>query len=157
MTIKWPEDVRCHITSPDDPRHAYREPAAWRPPEPDAEPYGYPYRTCTHCGSIHPEDFLHWLANGARLNESDWKYGWPHKFYVEDIPNPQAGKRVCNGSDNGAPTYGEGAKHTHAKWYNIHLKDLEGEAFEAVVAVLRERTKIEFSRDEKGIKFRSIG
>lgn len=32
------------------------------------------------------------IAGGAKLGGSDWKYGWPHKFYVEGIPNPIAGR-----------------------------------------------------------------
>lgn len=32
------------------------------------------------------------VAAGAKLGGSDWKYGWPHKFYVEEIPDPEAGQ-----------------------------------------------------------------
>lgn len=39
-------------------------------------------RTCTYCGGIHPEDLIVLLDAGARLERTDWKYGWPHKFYV---------------------------------------------------------------------------
>lgn len=47
----------------------------WREPS-----RGEHFRTCSHCGSIHPEDLAaedNWHAEWA-----DAKYGWPHKFYV---------------------------------------------------------------------------
>lgn len=43
---------------------------------------------------MHPADLLAAIQAGARMHGSDWKYGWPHKFYVKDIPNPQAGAMV---------------------------------------------------------------
>jgi len=39
-------------------------------------------RCCTYCGGIHPEDLVTLLNEGVRLQNTDWKYGWPHKFYV---------------------------------------------------------------------------
>lgn len=52
---------------------------SWREPS-----HGQHYRTCSYCGSIHPDDLAaepDWRAEWA-----DAKYGWPHKFYV-GIPN----------------------------------------------------------------------
>lgn len=49
---------------------------AWREPG-----RGEHFRRCSWCGSIHPDDLVAepiWRADWA-----DWKYGWPHKFYVE--------------------------------------------------------------------------
>ncbi len=48
-------------------------------------------RGCGYCGSMHPADLADALRNGARLDPADRKYGWPHKFYVENVPNPHAG------------------------------------------------------------------
>src|SRR5258706_3278773 len=35
------------------------------------------------------------------MHGADWKCGWPQKFYVENIPNPHAGKIVEMGSRSG--------------------------------------------------------
>lgn len=38
---------------------------------------------CCYCGSITPDDALVFLVTrGIRYSGSDWKYGWPHKFYI---------------------------------------------------------------------------
>lgn len=40
--------------------------------------------TCNYCGSITPEYALRLLQiTGQRYSGSDWKYGWPHKFYLD--------------------------------------------------------------------------
>lgn len=95
----WPEKPTCHgVVSP-----VFTYSVVWRPECPDGAmhpstidaPHGYPFRTCSYCGSIHPEDLAKYLEAGvAKLGGSDWKYGWPHKFYVEGIPNPKAGQMV---------------------------------------------------------------
>lgn len=41
---------------------------------------------------MHPEDLVKAIDAGAKLGGSDWKYGWPHKFYVSGIPDPGAGE-----------------------------------------------------------------
>ena len=39
---------------------------------------------CSHCGSIDVASVLVMLVSrGTRYSGSDWKYGWPHKFYLE--------------------------------------------------------------------------
>jgi hypothetical protein len=99
--IEWPERPTCH----DDDWSAQRfAPQTWRPagvrlhPENDHVPA---FRTCSYCGSIHPEDLLNALRAGAKAGGSDWKYGWPHKFYIEGIPNSQAGNLVTRMSGSG--------------------------------------------------------
>lgn len=47
-----------------------------------------PYVTCSFCASLHPDEFLRAAFLGAKIGGSDWKYGYPHKFYV-DWPNPE--------------------------------------------------------------------
>jgi hypothetical protein len=49
-------------------------------------------RQCSYCGSVHPEDLLKLFETGAYLSGSDWKYGYPHKYYVEKVPNPKFGQ-----------------------------------------------------------------
>lgn len=101
---------------------------AWRP-----ERAGESFRTCSYCGSVHPEDLLRLLGEGARLGGSDWKYGWPHKFYLT--------RHKRDGEERGL----------WAKWYNEHLEDvgLDEEAFKTLVAKLAEHSSIEFSWGEK--------
>jgi hypothetical protein len=79
--MRFPEKPTVHGTQ--SPVSGY--PAIWRPPFADR---GETFRTCFYCGSIHPEDLLKALDAGGKLGGSDWKYGWPHKFYV-DVPNPE--------------------------------------------------------------------
>lgn len=99
--ITWPERPTCHDGDYMAQRFA---PQTWRPagkrlhPENDHVPA---FRTCSYCGSIHPEDLLNALRAGAKAGGSDWKYGWPHKFYVDGIPNSQAGNLVTHTSGSG--------------------------------------------------------
>lgn len=84
------------------------------------------HRHCNYCGSLHPADLLQAVAQGARISGADWKYGWPHKFYVE----------------GGGVRFG--------KWYNVHLKELSPEMFEKVSNMLERKTGIKFEmRDGK--------
>lgn len=48
-------------------------------------------RHCDYCGSMHPSDLAAALKAGAKGSWADFKYGWPHKWYVENVPNPHAG------------------------------------------------------------------
>lgn len=87
---------------------------------------GGPHRRCSYCGSLHPEDLMKVLGEGARLGGADWKYGWPHKFYV------------YHGTE-------------HLKWYNEHITDVgyDDEARGALLGVL-EASGIKFFIDEGG-------
>lgn len=45
----------------------------------------FPQRTCSFCGSLPPEETEQLLRRpSVTASGSDWKYGWPHKFYVVD-------------------------------------------------------------------------
>lgn len=151
---------------------------AWREPQLQREPCGEPFRSCSYCGSIHPEDLIKLLKAGATLHGADWKYGWPHKFYVEGIPNPQAGKQVnvggVVGPDITSTTPGavfrstcghQGCKEhgywqkpfielapltTRAKFYNEHLKDCLDELFAELAPLLELHAGIKWSRDSEG-------
>lgn len=48
-------------------------------------------RSCGYCGSMHPADLAAAIKAGARGHWADFKYGWPHKWYVDDVPNPHTG------------------------------------------------------------------
>lgn len=174
--MNWPDKPTCHYVAP-----VFKvSDIVWRPerpegyPEHSQNPYGYPFRTCSYCGSIHPEDLLRVLANGATLGGSDWKYGWPHKFYVEGIPNPLAGKMVEQYSYTSRPDLypeetwekdpeGEGYRNkkeswvapatTHAKWYNTHLLDLDDKAFAFMAESLKMYAGIEFKKVDGELKY----
>jgi hypothetical protein len=150
--MQFPEKPTIHYSASSVFKYESMEPK-WREPRQD-ETYGRKetFRTCCYCGSIHPEDLVNALRNGARLGGSDWKYGWPHKFHVEGIPNPLVGQNVVisethpaqigpyapggekgppkegwpvdeNGKFLSKPTYGPAPATVHAKWYNEHLLD----------------------------------
>jgi hypothetical protein len=74
-------------------------PVEWRPGRD-----GLPARTCSYCGSLHPEDLVK-LAEAGQLADVDrsvdWKYGWPHKVYV-DVRNPKPGTLYVVGSSTHA-------------------------------------------------------
>lgn len=84
--------------------------------------YLYCWRHCSHCGSIHPEDLMLVLKSGAKLRGSDWKYGWPHKFYIE---TPLG----------------------NAKWYNDHIMEepLGDDVIDELIAILEKHSGIQFS------------
>lgn len=86
--MQFPTAHTCHANDP----YARLSKGEYRPRDAHSS-----YRTCDFCGSIHPEEFLEMLANGARLEVADWKYGWPHKVYVSGL--------------------------SHAKFYTAHIAD----------------------------------
>lgn len=75
----FPEKPTCHGS---DSIFKTAAGMVWLPPR--TEYADRPYRSCGYCGSVHPEDLLKLLADGARLGGSDWKNGWPHKFYIRE-------------------------------------------------------------------------
>jgi hypothetical protein len=170
------DEIKCHGVEP----QFATLPIQWREPQLQREPYGEPFRSCSYCGSIHPEDLIKLIEAGATMHGADWKYGWPHKFYVEKIPNPHAGKVVEMGSSSGpsitkdtagavfAPTchHADCKEHgywklprmepapatTTAKFYNAHLEDCDDELLARLAPLLKRHTGIEWGRDpEKGI------
>lgn len=138
------------------------QPFHWRDADPALRPDGYPgqnYRTCSYCGCIHPKDLLEALKAGATLGGSDWKYGWPHKYYVYNIPNPNEDMECKRGSStkNGVetPIMGKVGKG-HGKWYNDHLMDFSPEDFEEFTKILNVAGGIEWFLDpEKGVGYRA--
>ena len=88
-----------------------------------------------------------------RLDMADWKYGWPHKFYVEGIPSPLRGLSVCR-----SKTYQNGAlvardfrpeppdAISFAKFYTTHLSDLDPEDFVRVSREIWRRSDLCFVR-----------
>lgn len=102
-TSMWPPRPTCH----DEDYRAQRfGGATWRGPididardDPGRVSYE-PFRTCSFCGSMHPEDLVTAIRGGAVLNGADWKYGWPHKFYVSRIPHAHPEREVWRGGES---------------------------------------------------------
>jgi hypothetical protein len=162
--------------------HRYEWPAAttvhWRPPDtigslftsandPYAQPYARPFRTCSFCGSIHPSDALSFLKRNAppvHLHSADWKYGWPHKFYVNGIPNLLAGRTVIMGRTFGPntkdrslgdPILGTAPNDVHAKLYSDHLQELPDDKFVELAQYITAQTGITFFISEAGLCYTS--
>jgi hypothetical protein len=104
--VIFPEKPTCHEGAWPAPS----QPLAW------VKYDGEPFRRCSYCGSIHPEDLIRLVGEGHDLQGSDWKYGWPHKFYVESA-------------------HGSGGA---GKWYNQHITDegFDDEARGALLGIL---------------------
>lgn len=68
--------------------------AYWRPdcpPNLETGPTVGVLRSCSYCGSMHPADVAAAIRAGAKGDWADFKYGWPHKAYFDNVPNPHAG------------------------------------------------------------------
>lgn len=114
--MQFPDKPTCH-----SPAGVFKvDEILWREPRD-----GQAWRTCSYCGSVHPEDLLRLIEEGAKLGGADWKYGWPHKFYVT------------------GPTV------RHAKIYNVHLRDegFDEDALSALFASLHQHGGILFHLD----------
>ena len=83
----------------------------------------WPQYTCSFCGSVKPVDAAAWLDNGNDASGSDWKLGWPHKFYV---------------SDNAGLEW---------KLYSEHLTELPAESFKYVTDAIAAVLHIRFEYD----------
>jgi hypothetical protein len=156
--MRWPAAPTCHQDE--------QSPPFWRDPQPDLQPEGVPFRTCSSCGSIHPEDLIKYLRKEARLSEPVWAYGFPAIFHVHNIANPQAGRLVQVGIDfrqDGGQTVEEplmshGAPLTHARWMTCHLMDdYDEEALDVLLLALNYQTTMTWCRDERGIKYTTYG
>lgn len=117
-----------------------------------------PTPLCSYCGSMSPESFIAAIRAGAKVGGSDWKYGWPHKFYV-NVPNPNPDEvRVTGSRSVGGKTVDE-YKGTYPtlplKFYSEHLKDWGPLRDEPVRQLIEQATGIYFDQGDKGLKFRA--
>lgn len=108
-------------------------------------------RHCAYCGSMHPSDVAAAIRAGARGEWADMKYGWPHKAYFIDIPNPHAGLLESRASANFKPEEPDwiqvdehhwrepgkpASDKTDGKFYTVHLMDATPEDRAAIEAHL---------------------
>lgn len=147
----------------------------WREPELVPTPETSimrPYRNCSYCGSIHPQDLLEFTKREKFVNYktvypevmqhphmevADMKYGYPHKIYVtskvvlfpdHDFVSSTDGKGNVLSRHKGCTPF--------IKFYTKHLDDPKvSEAdFNEVTAMLEELAGIDFTRDAGGLKWR---
>ena len=127
--MRWPEKPTCHGKL--SPVFVYAdEEITWRAP--DAH---HKARTCSYCGSLHPEDLVALLAEpDVRLGGADHKYGWPHKFYIHSSQVSSTGM---------------------GKFYNQHILDqgYDAEALEKLLALLYPHGGIRFSLEDGKLKY----
>lgn len=96
---------------------------------------GDPFYTCSYCGSIHPTALATLLkTQGAHFSGSDWKYGYPHKFYL----------------DVDADLLYEGSPEAHMKFYTRHLADLPDGEMKAIADLIELFFSIRFNRADDG-------
>lgn len=72
-------------------------------------------RGCSYCGSMHPADVVVAIKAGAKGEWADRKYGWPHKVYIDGIPNPHVGMLESRTARSDPPPAGE-----EDKWRKVH-------------------------------------
>lgn len=132
----------------------------WKQRADDERKYGQPpppFPQCSYCGSITPEAFIEACRLGYRMEVADWKYGWPHKVYI-DWPNPnpdeirQTGER-CVGGKTVEVIKGK-YQTLYLKFYTIHLKDFEALAEHA--QLILSRIGILFEHRDGEIYYRTI-
>jgi hypothetical protein len=90
---------------------------------------------CTYCGSMTPQRAIELLRTaGTTYSGCDWKYGWPHKFYIQ--------KAGWKNADDGP-----------GKFYSEHLLDCDDAALAEFNELSRRLLGVSFTRDEKGLKW----
>lgn len=78
-----------------------------------------------------PEDALIRLLNPeVEASGTDWKYGWPHKFYITLFGN-------------------------FGKFYSNHLYDAPPETFKALTKLIDDKLKIRFTLDKTGLRYQA--
>lgn len=123
----------------------------WKDSDPDIENIYF----CNYCGSISAKNLSTLLKDkSTKLSGSDWKYGWPHKFYIE-FKNPEPNRLFILGTSSSPVdgwvqnTDGDyiklGKRKTfQVKWYNSHFYDdgVPDELWEQIAHASRIRFRI---------------
>jgi hypothetical protein len=144
-----------------DGKVAFKDPI---PPQPN-KLGGGTLRHCEHCGSMHPADVVAAIKAGARGEIADMKYGWPHKVYFHDVPNPHKGLPASRSGASQpqegyikagernylAPPQPEPAT-TWGKFYTIHLQDATDDEREVIENYLNLR----FTFKDGGVSWHRI-
>jgi hypothetical protein len=121
------------------------------------------FKCCNYCGSMDPVQLADLIEQGqAIMHGSDWKYGWPHKFYV-DVKNPKAGQP----KDDVIQTFqygkvinevhypSEEPEFLHAKFYSNHLALLDDETFEKVAPIISNACGVVWEKIDGKLHYRA--
>lgn len=118
------------------------------------------FKCCDYCGSMDPVELADLIKNGkAKMSGSDWKYGWPHKFYV-DVVNPHPDKIVEKSStwQGGVcikQEMGPQGPILHMKFYSEHLDLLDDETFAKVAPIISEACGITWEKKDGKLYYRA--
>ena len=86
---------------------------------------------CDRCGSMTVEFAILYLQTpGTKFSGSDWKYGFPAKFYISPVQS----------------MYGR----AHTKFLTVHLRDADDDTFKKFADLSREIFGITWHRNEAG-------
>lgn len=89
-------------------------PVCWRLRPDDKYGQPIPFHTCEWCGSVTPQQFIEFLAAGCKCDVADWKYGYPHKIYLNvPNPNPEELRGAGSTSEGSEMRYNERGVVTH--------------------------------------------
>lgn len=114
-------EIRGHLNDPFSRQFA---PHSWK------DNRGPHFRACSYCGSMNPLDLLNLSKEKELFFEvADWKYGWPHKIYVE----------------------GTGASRM-AKFYTVHILDIHNA--DGLITLIALKTGIFFEVKPEGLYYR---
>ncbi len=126
------------------------------------EPYVDGMKHCGFCGSLDPVELAEAIANGkATMHGTDWKYGYPHKFYV-DVPNLVAGQIVRLGGTSRTNEKGErvdepfmepAPETCRCKFYVNHLALLDDETFEKVAPIINAECGVTFYKVDGKLRY----
>lgn len=135
-------------------------PHTWEQRDKGRQPVSHSLHTCSYCGSIRTDELLAALKAGAKIHDADWKYGWPHKFYIDGVPNERAGETVEVGSEGGfgmqrRPIMGQAPVHAYLKFYSEHLLDCEPAEFAELAQLIAAQTRIMFEVKEGELYYRA--
>ena len=109
---------------------------------------------CSYCGSIHPSVVASAIRSGATGTWANQKYGWPHKSYFDNVPNPHVGLQESTTACSHPPTQeqldngetwlppedgsrmwsqlSQARPTVYAKFYTVHLLDATPEDRETI-------------------------
>lgn len=90
---------------------------------------------CDYCGSIDAATAVAALyKNGTEYSGSDWKYGWPHKFYI--VLATESGR-------------------TNVKFYATHLCEASEDLLEMWNRVSETTTGVKYTHSEEGLRYQT--
>lgn len=111
------------------------------------------YETCSYCGSFTIADTIKFFQTpGVEYSGADWKYGWPHKFYINRIPCEPYSRVVSSTWQNGKQTdiKRETSNHRWGKFYSEHMIDATPEQLEQWNTIVTPKLGVSFSiKDDK--------